>query len=46
MVILQEEEKVKKISRCGIVTPATMGQEYVDRLDAVGVKIQTRLFQY
>lgn len=46
MVILQEEEKVKKTSRCGIVTPATMGQDYVDRLDAAGVKIQTRVFQY
>lgn len=46
MVILQEEEKVKKTSRCGIVTSATMGQDYVDRLDAAGVKIQTRVFQY
>ncbi|KAJ5674487.1 uncharacterized protein N7477_004421 [Penicillium maclennaniae] len=46
MVILQEEEKVKKTSRCGIVTSATLGQDYVDRLDATGVKIQTRVFQY
>jgi short subunit dehydrogenase-like uncharacterized protein len=46
MVILQEEEKVKKVSRCGIVTSATLGQDYVDRLDKVGVKIETRVFKY
>lgn len=45
MVILQEEEKVKKTSRCGIVTSATLGQDYVDRLSKVGVNIDTRVFQ-
>jgi len=46
MVILREEEKVKKTSRCGIVTPATLGQDYIDRLSNVGVNIETRVFQY
>ncbi|KAJ5497389.1 Saccharopine dehydrogenase / Homospermidine synthase [Penicillium fimorum] len=46
MVILNEEEKIKKVSRGGIVTPATLGQEYVDRLEKVGCKIETKVFQY
>ncbi|KAK9598928.1 hypothetical protein V6Z93_003248 [Aspergillus fumigatus] len=33
MVILEETERVKKVSRCGIVTPATLGQPFVDRLE-------------
>ena len=46
MVILKEEEKVKKVSRGGIVTSATLGQDFVDRLDNVGCRIETKVFQY
>ncbi|KAI9930462.1 hypothetical protein ASPWEDRAFT_26988 [Aspergillus wentii DTO 134E9] len=46
MVILENEEKVKKVSRSGIVTPATLGQEFVDRLDKVGCQIETKVFEY
>lgn len=42
MVILSQEDKVRKVSRGGIVTPATLGQEYVDRLEKVGVHIETK----
>ncbi|KAE8371364.1 Saccharopine dehydrogenase-domain-containing protein [Aspergillus bertholletiae] len=46
MAILENEEKVKKVSRCGIVTPATLGQEYIDRLEKVGCQIETEVFNY
>ena len=46
MVILNHEEKVRKVSRGGIVTPATLGQEFVDRLDKVGCRIETRVFDH
>ncbi|KAJ5468979.1 Saccharopine dehydrogenase / Homospermidine synthase [Penicillium sp. IBT 31633x] len=46
MVILNEEEKIKKVSRGGIVTPATLGQDFVDRLEKVGCNIETKVFQY
>ncbi|KAJ5329546.1 hypothetical protein N7452_009936 [Penicillium brevicompactum] len=46
MVILNEEEKIKKVSRGGIVTPATLGQDYVDRLEKVGCSIETKVFQH
>lgn len=46
MVILNEEEKITKVSRGGIVTPATLGQEYVDRLEKVGCSIETKVFQH
>lgn len=46
MVVLDEEEKVKKVSRGGIVTPATLGQEFVDRLDKVGVHVDTKVYEY
>ncbi|CAL5873201.1 uncharacterized protein PFLUO_LOCUS7470 [Penicillium psychrofluorescens] len=46
MVILKEEEKVKKVSRGGIVTSATLGQDFVDRLDNMGCRIETKVFQY
>ncbi|CAG7932398.1 unnamed protein product [Penicillium olsonii] len=46
MVILNEEEKIKKISRGGIVTPATLGQDYVDRLEKVGCSVETKVFQH
>ncbi|KAJ5178480.1 Saccharopine dehydrogenase / Homospermidine synthase [Penicillium coprophilum] len=46
MVILNDEEKIRKVSRGGIVTPATLGQDYVDRLEKVGCKIETKVFQY
>ncbi|KAL4807554.1 Saccharopine dehydrogenase-domain-containing protein [Aspergillus unguis] len=43
MVMLENEEKVKKVSRCGIVTPAVLGQEYLDRLDKVGCTVETQV---
>lgn len=46
LVVLDEEEKVKKVSRGGIVTPATLGQDFVDRLDKVGVHIDTKVYEY
>ncbi|CAG8948208.1 unnamed protein product [Penicillium salamii] len=46
MVILNEEEKTKKISRGGIVTPATLGQDFVDRLEKVGCNVETKIFQH
>lgn len=45
MVILNEEEKIKKVSRGGIVTPATLGQDFVDRVEKVGCNIETRVLQ-
>ena len=46
MVVLKEEDKIKKVSRGGIVTSATLGQDYVDRLDKVGAQIETKVFEY
>ncbi|KAJ5584966.1 uncharacterized protein N7459_004766 [Penicillium hispanicum] len=46
LVVLEDEEKVKKVSRGGIVTPATLGQNFVDRLDKVGCIITTKVFEY
>lgn len=43
-VILQNEEKVKRVSRCGIVTSATLGQEFVERLEGVGCVVETQVF--
>ena len=45
MVILQNEEKVRKVSRAGIVTPAMLGQEFVDRLEAVGCLVETKVIE-
>ncbi|RJE21762.1 saccharopine dehydrogenase [Aspergillus sclerotialis] len=44
MVILQNEEKVRKVSRAGIVTPAMLGQDFVDRLEKVGCVVETKVF--
>ncbi|KAL4780159.1 Saccharopine dehydrogenase-domain-containing protein [Aspergillus varians] len=46
MVILENEEKVKRVSRAGIVTPAVLGQEYLDRLDKVGCHVETEVLEY
>jgi short subunit dehydrogenase-like uncharacterized protein len=46
MVILKNEEKVRKVSRCGLVTSATLGQDYIDRLEKVGCHIETQVFEY
>ncbi|GLA05627.1 hypothetical protein AnigIFM60653_006126 [Aspergillus niger] len=43
MTIIENEEKVKKVSRCGIVTTATLGQEFIDRWDKVGCHIETQV---
>lgn len=45
MVILKEEDKVRKVSRGGIITPATLGQDYIDRLEKVGVHIETNVLE-
>lgn len=45
-VILTNEEKIKKVSRGGIVTSATLGQEFVDGLEKVGCMIETKVFEY
>ncbi|KAL4936456.1 hypothetical protein BDV06DRAFT_205011 [Aspergillus oleicola] len=45
MTILENEEKVKKVSRCGIVTPAVLGQEYLDRLEKVGCQVETQVLE-
>lgn len=45
MVILENEDKVRKVSRGGLVTPATLGQEFVDRLEKVGCKFDTQVLQ-
>ncbi|KAL4916592.1 Saccharopine dehydrogenase-domain-containing protein [Aspergillus aurantiobrunneus] len=46
MVILENEEKVKRVSRGGIVTPAVLGQEYLDRLEKVGCTVETQVLEY
>jgi short subunit dehydrogenase-like uncharacterized protein len=46
MTILENEDKVRKVSRGGIVTSATLGQDYVDRLEKVGCKFESQIFDY
>ncbi|PYH91437.1 hypothetical protein BO71DRAFT_48308 [Aspergillus ellipticus CBS 707.79] len=43
MVLLEHEGKVKKVSRGGIVTSATLGQEFLDRWENVGCHVQTQV---
>lgn len=45
MVILEHEEKVKKVSRCGIVTSAVLGQDFLDRLEKVGCSVETQVLE-
>ncbi|KAL2851601.1 Saccharopine dehydrogenase-domain-containing protein [Aspergillus pseudoustus] len=45
MVIVENEEKVKKVSRCGIVTSAVLGQDYIDRLEKVGCTVETEVLE-
>ncbi|KAL4988358.1 Saccharopine dehydrogenase-domain-containing protein [Aspergillus falconensis] len=45
MVILENEEKVKKVAGGGIVTPATLGQEYLDRLEKIGCHVETQVLE-
>jgi hypothetical protein len=42
MVILTKEEEVKKNHGSGFLTPSCLGDEYLDRLDKVGVKINVQ----
>lgn len=44
-VILQNEEKVKRVSRAGVVTSATLGQEFVDALEKVGCVVETKVIE-
>lgn len=46
MVILNEEDKVRKVSRGGIVTPAMLGQDFVDRVEKVGCHVETKVLNY
>lgn len=41
-VILEHEDEVKSVS-AGIVTPATLGQSYVDELEKSGFKFQVKV---
>lgn len=41
-VILEHEDEVRQVSGGGIVTPATLGQNYLDRLEKAGFRIQTK----
>ncbi|KAL2797538.1 hypothetical protein BJX66DRAFT_86060 [Aspergillus keveii] len=45
MVIVENEEKVKRVSRGGIVTSAVLGQEYLDRLEKVGCTVETQVLE-
>lgn len=42
MVILTKEEEVKKSHGAGFLTPSCLGDEYLDRLGKVGVKIDVK----
>jgi short subunit dehydrogenase-like uncharacterized protein len=42
MVVLKHEDEVRKVSGGGFVTPATLGQNFVDRLERVGCHIKTK----
>ena len=44
LVILEHEEEVLQTSGGGVVTSATLGQRFVDRLEDVGCHIETELF--
>lgn len=46
MVILKNEEELVKKSGGGLLTPSTLGQEYVDRLEKAGVVFETKMLQY
>ncbi|RAL14827.1 uncharacterized protein BO97DRAFT_441323 [Aspergillus homomorphus CBS 101889] len=46
MVILENEEKVKRVSRGGIVTSAVLGQELLDRWEKVGCRVETQIFEH
>ncbi|KAJ6129091.1 hypothetical protein N7512_001871 [Penicillium capsulatum] len=46
MVILDEEDKVRKVSRGGIVTAAMLGQDFVDRVEKVGCRVETKVLDY
>ncbi|RAH49930.1 uncharacterized protein BO95DRAFT_439146 [Aspergillus brunneoviolaceus CBS 621.78] len=46
MVILENEEKVKRVSRGGIVTTAVLGQELLDRWEKVGCRVETQVFEH
>lgn len=46
MTVLENEDKIRKVSRGGIVTPASLGQEFVDRLDKAGCHIETKVLDH
>lgn len=46
MSILDKEEEVRKVSRGGIVTPAMLGQNFVDRVEKVGCHFETKVYKY
>ncbi|PYH45626.1 uncharacterized protein BP01DRAFT_45346 [Aspergillus saccharolyticus JOP 1030-1] len=46
MVILENEEKVKRVSRGGIVTTAVLGEELLERWERVGCRVETQVFEH
>lgn len=46
MVILKNEKELVKKNGGGLLTPSTLGQEYVERLDNAGVMIETKMLEY
>lgn len=46
MVILKNEDELVEKSGGGLLTPSTLGQEYVDRLTQAGVLIETKMMEY
>lgn len=45
MVILTNEKELVLKNSGGILTPSTLGQEYVDRLDEAGVTLETKMLE-
>ncbi|PGH15459.1 hypothetical protein AJ79_02436 [Helicocarpus griseus UAMH5409] len=44
-MVLLESERVKKEVEGGYLTPAVLGQEYIDRLERVGITIDTKVLE-
>ncbi|KAK2753251.1 hypothetical protein FQN54_007942 [Arachnomyces sp. PD_36] len=45
MVILKNEKELVEKNNGGLLTPSTLGQEYVDRLNQAGVSIETNMLE-
>ncbi|KKK13506.1 hypothetical protein ARAM_003521 [Aspergillus rambellii] len=42
----EHEDKVRKVSRGGLVTTATLGQEYLCRLEKAGCHVETQVLEF